>query len=109
MGIYIVSENFENFVLGMGIYIVFYKGFYVFYVYLSILGGWAYILFLSHFNNFVKRTTIYIDIYDGPTLYAEFDRGQDYFTREKFLTFCAPGSSRSNHSVVVWSAQACPD
>ena len=46
MGIYIVSENFENFVLGMGIYIVFYKGFYAFYVYLSVLGGWAYIFFL---------------------------------------------------------------
>ena len=65
---YIVSGNFENFVLGMGIYIVFYKGFYVFYVYLRVLGGWAYILFLWHFKNFAKRTTIYIDTYGSPTL-----------------------------------------
>ena len=69
MGIYIVSENFENFVLGMAIYIVFYKGFYAFYVYWSVFGGWAYILFLSHFKKFAKRTTIYIDTYGSPTLY----------------------------------------
>ena len=70
MGIYTVFEILNNFVLGMGIYTVFYKGVSVFYVYWSVFGGWAYILFWGHFKKYAKSTTIYTGIYGSPTPYS---------------------------------------
>ena len=57
-------RNLDNFVFGMGIYIVFYKGFIAFYV------CWMgiYYMFCGHFGNFVKSTTIYTGKSGSPVL-----------------------------------------